>query len=138
MTEAGLQIACNPPPPRARKPGSVGIPVGLQVSIMDDMGRLLDAGQIGEIAVRGESVFSGYADNPEATVDAFVGDWLRTGDQGQFDDEGYLFITGRLKEIINRGGELVAPREIEEILLTHPGVAEAIIFAIPDVRLGED
>ncbi len=138
MSEAGLQIACNPPPPRPRKPGSVGIPFGTEIAIMDDAGRILEDGRTGEIVVRGESVFSGYADNPAATAEAFSDNWLRTGDQGRFDADGYLFITGRLKEIINRGGELVAPREIEEVLLTHPAVAEAIAFSIPDKRLGEE
>lgn len=138
MTEAGLQIACNPVPPRPRKPGSVGVPFGTEVAIMGEPGRMLETGQIGEIVLKGQSVFSGYADNPSATAEAFADGWLRTGDQGRFDQDGYLFITGRLKEIINRGGELVAPREIEEVLLTHPAVAEAIAFAMPDQRLGEE
>jgi len=138
MTEAGLQIACNPPPPRPRKAGSVGIPFGTAVAIMDAAGRLLPQGEVGEIVVKGDSVFSSYVANPQATAEAFSAGWLRTGDQGQFDADGYLYITGRLKEIINRGGELVAPREIEEVLMAHPTVAEAIAFALPDERLGED
>jgi acyl-CoA synthetase (AMP-forming)/AMP-acid ligase II len=138
MTEAGLQIACNPPPPRPRKPGSVGVPFGTEVAIMGESGHLLPSGQTGEIVVKGESLFGGYADNPSATAEAFANGWLRTGDQGHFDEDGYLFITGRLKEIINRGGELIAPREIEEVLLAHPAVAEAIAFSIPDKRLGEE
>jgi len=138
MTEAGHQIACNPRPPKVRKPGSVGLPMGMQVEIMSSSGELLPCGEIGEIVLKGDSVFSAYAENEAATAEAFHGGWFRTGDQGQFDSDGYLFITGRLKEIINRGGELVAPREIEEILLQHPAVAEAIAFAIPDKRVGEE
>ena len=90
------------------------------------------------MAIRGESVTSGYEANPEANASAFTNGWFRTGDQGHLDDDGYLFLTGRLKEIINRGGEKVAPREIEEVLLRHPAVNQAVCFAAPHARLGEE
>ena len=138
MTEAAHQMASNPLPPRARKPGSVGLPAGPEIAIMNGDGELLDAGQTGEIVIRGPNVSPGYESNPQANATAFTNGWFRTGDQGFFDTEGYLFITGRLKELINRGGEKVAPREIDEALLSHPGVREAVAFATRHPTLGED
>lgn len=138
MTEATHQIACNPFPPHPRKLVSVGIATGTEIGIMDAMGIFLPRNVDGEIVVRGSSVMSGYASAPEANKIAFTEGWFRTGDQGRIDEDGYLFITGRIKEIINRGGEKVAPREVDEVLLSHPGVAEAVAFAIPDLRLGEE
>ena len=138
MTEASHQMASNPLPPSARKPGSVGIAAGPEVAIMDAEGRLLPAGETGEVVIRGASVTAGYENNPEANKAAFHDGWFRTGDQGYLDGERYLFLTGRLKEIINRGGEKIAPREIDEVLLEHPAVAQAVTFAIPDARLGEE
>jgi acyl-CoA synthetase (AMP-forming)/AMP-acid ligase II len=139
MTEtASSPIASNPLPPRQRKTGSVGIPVGLDVAIMDKNEAFLPGGLTGQVAVRGASITSGYDGHPVADHAAFAGDWLKTGDLGFFDDEGYLFLTGRSKEIINRGGEKIAPREIDEVLLEHPAVAEAVTFAIPHPTLGED
>jgi acyl-CoA synthetase (AMP-forming)/AMP-acid ligase II/acyl carrier protein len=138
MTEASPQIASNPLPPRVRKLGSVGLPAGPQVAIVDEPGKPLVAGAVGEIAVQGLNVMSGYEDNPEANEAAFCDGWFRTGDQGYLDQDGYLFITGRLKEFINRGGEKIAPREVEEALLAHPGVAQAVSFPVPHPRLGED
>ncbi|MBN1667231.1 MAG: AMP-binding protein [Anaerolineales bacterium] len=139
MTEASHQMASNPLPPLARKPGSVGLEAGPQVAIMAENGpQLLPAGEIGEIVIRGENVTRGYANNPEANARAFEAGWFRTGDQGYLDGEGYLFITGRLKEIINRGGEKISPREIDEVLLDHPAVTQALAFALPDESLGED
>src|SRR5262249_1936169 len=105
MTETASQITSNPLPPRPRKVGSVGVAAGPEVAIMDESGGLLAAGQTGEIVVHGASVFQGYDDDPLATQNAFTGTWFRTGDQGFLDTDGYLFITGRLKESINRGGE---------------------------------
>jgi acyl-CoA synthetase (AMP-forming)/AMP-acid ligase II/thioesterase domain-containing protein/acyl carrier protein len=138
MTESSSQITCTPLPPRERKPGSVGVAMGTEVSIMDEAGILLPAGATGEIVIRGASVFQGYENNPMANESAFMHGWFRTGDQGHLDTDGYLFITGRLKEIINRGGEKVSPSEVEEVLREHPAVAEVTAFAMPHAHLGED
>jgi oxalate---CoA ligase len=138
MTEAAHQMASNPLPPRARKPGSVGVAAGPEIAIMDGAGRLLRAGGTGEVVIRGRNVTAGYLDNAAANASAFTGGWLRTGDQGWIDDEGYLRLTGRLKEIINRGGEKISPREVDETLLDHPAVAQAVTFALPDAKLGEE
>jgi acyl-CoA synthetase (AMP-forming)/AMP-acid ligase II len=105
---------------------------------MDESGRLLPAGRTGEVVIRGRNVTAGYQHNPEANAQAFVKGWFRSGDQGVLDGDGYLTITGRLKEIINRGGEKVAPREVDEVLIAHPAVAEAVTFAVPDAALGEE
>jgi len=139
MTEtASAPIACNPLPPRKSKPASVGIPVGLDVAILNDSGDTLPAGQTGHVTVRGGSVMPGYDGDAAATAAAFTGDWFKTGDQGFFDDEGYLYLSGRTREMINRGGENIAPREVDEALLEHPAVAEAVTFAVPHATLGED
>jgi acyl-CoA synthetase (AMP-forming)/AMP-acid ligase II/acyl carrier protein len=138
MTEASHQMTSNPLPPRERKPGSVGIAAGLEVAIMDEAGVLAPAGQTGEIVIRGANVTAGYQNNPTANESAFTNGWFRTGDQGYMDEQGYLFISGRLKEIINRGGEKIAPREIDELFLSHPAVKQAVAFAAPHHTLGED
>jgi acyl-CoA synthetase (AMP-forming)/AMP-acid ligase II/acyl carrier protein len=139
MTEvAAAPITCNPLPPRSRKPGSVGVPVSLEVAIIDEVGDLLPGGQTGQVVVRGATVMASYDGDPMATDAAFAGDWLKTGDLGFFDDDGYLFLTGRLREMINRGGEKIAPLEVDEVLLGHPAVAEAVTFAVPHATLGED
>ncbi len=138
MTEASHQMASNPLPPGVRKPGSVGLPTGIEIAIMNEDGRLLGAGERGEVVIRGPSVTAGYDNNPAANAAAFTGGWFRTGDQGYLDADGYLFLTGRLKEIINRGGEKISPREIDEVLLAHPAVAQALAFAVPDAKLGEE
>jgi amino acid adenylation domain-containing protein len=128
MTEAAHQVASNPLPPGARKPGSVGKAAGPEVAIAPD----------GEVIIRGLNVTPGYDQNPEANRAAFDGGWFRTGDRGWIDEDGYLFLSGRTKEMINRGGEKISPREIDEALLEHPAVAQALAFAMPDARLGED
>jgi acyl-CoA synthetase (AMP-forming)/AMP-acid ligase II len=138
MTEAAHQMACNPLPPRERKPGTVGIAAGPEISIMNADGDLLPAGAIGEVVIRGENVTSGYRNNDTANATAFSNGWFRTGDQGVLDDEGYLRLTGRLKEIINRGGEKISPREVDEILLAHPAIEQVVTFAVPHSKLGED
>ncbi len=138
MTEAAHQMASNRLPPGRRKPGSVGMASGPEVAIMDEAGNPLPRGETGEIVIRGPNVTSGYLGNPEANAAAFTNGWFRTGDEGRFDDEDYLYLTGRIKEIINRAGEKIAPREIDEALLEHPAVRQAVAFALPDERLGED
>jgi acyl-CoA synthetase (AMP-forming)/AMP-acid ligase II len=138
MTEASHQIASNPLPPGKRKPGSVGVSTGSEVAILDDEGSPLPAGQVGEIALRGGGLFRGYEGNLIANEAAFTRGWFRTGDQGYLDTEGYLFITGRLKEIINRGGEKISPQEIDEVLADHPAVARAVTFPLPHPTLGEE
>lgn len=138
MTEASHQMASNPLPPGTRKPGSVGIAAGPAVSVMDEEGNLLEAGNTGEVVIRGDNVTCGYEHNPAVNERAFAKGWFRTGDQGYFDDDGYLFLTGRLKEIINRGGLKISPQEVDDALLAHPMVAQAITFAIPHPTLGED
>src|SRR5262249_43513942 len=132
MTEtASAHIACNPLPPGQRKPGSVGVPFDLDVAIMDEGGALLPRGQTGQVVVRGARVTGGYDGDPVTTEAAFAGDWFKTGDLGFFDDDGYLFLAGRTLERINRGGEKIAPQEVEDVLLKHPAVAEAVAFAVP-------
>jgi acyl-CoA synthetase (AMP-forming)/AMP-acid ligase II len=138
MTEAAHQMASNPLPPRARKPGTVGVAAGPEIAIMDDAGSLLAPGETGEVVIRGPNVTRGYQNNPQANAAAFTHGWLRTGDQGVMDVEGYLTITGRLKEIINRGGEKISPREVDEVLLDHPAVVQAVTFAMPHDKLGEE
>jgi acyl-CoA synthetase (AMP-forming)/AMP-acid ligase II len=138
MTEAAHQMTSNPLPPGVRKPGSVGLAAGPEVAILDDQSRALGAGAAGEIAIRGSNVTRGYDGNPEANAQAFTHGWFRTGDQGFLDPDGYLFLTGRLKEIINRGGEKVSPREVDDALLEHPAVGQAVAFAVAHPTLGED
>ncbi|OAD21019.1 peroxisomal-coenzyme A synthetase, partial [Candidatus Thiomargarita nelsonii] len=138
MTEASHQMASNPLPPLSRKPGSVGVAAGPEIAIMDEAGHLLSSGTLGEIVIRGANVTRGYENNPKANQSAFTNGWFRTGDQGYLDSDGYLFITGRLKEIINRGGEKISPREVDEILMDHPAVAQVVTFAMPHPQLGEE
>jgi acyl-CoA synthetase (AMP-forming)/AMP-acid ligase II len=138
MTEASHQMTANPLPPKPHKPGTVGYGVGVEVAIMDEAGALLAPGQRGEVVIRGPNVIDGYENNPEANASAFVDGWFRTGDQGMIDEQGYLALTGRLKELINRGGEKISPLEIDDALLRHPAVAEALAFAVPHKTLGED
>ena len=142
MTEATHQMASNPLPPRARKPGTVGVAAGPEVAIMGEDGTLLPRGEVGEIVIRGANVTPGYLNNDKANAEAFTprehGGWFRTGDQGQMDAEGYISITGRLKEIINRGGEKVSPREVDEILMDHAAVAQVVCFGMPHPKLGEE
>lgn len=138
MTEASHQMACNPLSPRRQKPGSVGLAAGPEVAVMDNAGSLLARGETGEVVIRGRNVMDGYENNSVANQASFSNGWFRTGDQGRFDEEGYLYLTGRLKEQINRAGEKIAPREIDEVLLQHPAVAQAVAFAVPHATLGED
>jgi acyl-CoA synthetase (AMP-forming)/AMP-acid ligase II len=138
MTEAAHQMTSNPLPPRCRKPGSVGVGAGMRISIMDAPGSHLDTGQRGEVVIQGANVFRGYENNPEANARAFVNGWFRTGDQGYLDQDCYLHLTGRIKDIIIRGGENIAPHEVDEILLKHPAIASAVTFGYMHPTLGEE
>jgi len=138
MTEAAHQMASNPMPPAARKPGSVGRGTDVQVSIMDADGRHLKTGEQGEVVIKGPNVTRGYENNPGANAVSFTDGWFRTGDQGFLDADGYLTLVARIKELINRGGEKISPREIDEVLLAHPAVAEAVCFGVPHRMWGEE
>jgi acyl-CoA synthetase (AMP-forming)/AMP-acid ligase II len=138
MTEAAHQMASNPLPPRARKPGAVGPGTNVGISIRDGNGKELPAGERGEVCIWGPNVVKGYENNPEANATAFFDGWFRTGDQGFLDADGYLTLSGRLKEMINRGGEKISPREIDEVLLAHPAVGEAVCFGVPHKMWGEE
>ena len=138
MTEAAHQMTCNPLPPAPRKPGTVGVAAGPEVSVMDAAGSHLAPGDEGEIVIRGANVTPGYENNEAANREAFTGGWFRTGDQGYRDGDGYFTITGRLKEIINRGGEKISPREVDEVLMDHPAVQQVVTFAMPHPKLGEE
>jgi len=143
MTEASHQMASNELPPGQRKPGSVGRAAGPEVALLQEDGTITtEAGCLGEVVIRGPNVTHGYENNPKANAENFLeaagGAWFRTGDQGQLDADGFLSITGRLKEIINRGGEKVSPREVDEVLLDHPAIAQAVTFAMPHPKLGEE
>jgi acyl-CoA synthetase (AMP-forming)/AMP-acid ligase II len=138
MTEASHQMASNPLPPGPRKPGFVGKGTGVDIAILDEKGRVLPAGTQGEVSIRGANVMHGYLNNPEANAASFCNGYFRTGDQGFLDEHGYLKLTGRLKELINRGGEKISPLEVDAVLLEHPAVAEAVSFAAPDAKYGEE
>lgn len=138
MTEACHQMASTPLGIGRQKPGSVGPAAGPEIAVMDEAGVMVPAGGRGEIVIRGANVTAGYEDNPAANAAAFTNGWFRTGDEGFLDEDAYLHITGRLKEIINRGGEKISPREVDEVLAAHPAVDQAVAFGIPDKRLGED
>jgi acyl-CoA synthetase (AMP-forming)/AMP-acid ligase II len=138
MTEASHQMASNMLPPGIRKPGTVGVAAGPEIAIMDQAGTLLPPETTGEIVIRGANVTAGYENNPKANGEAFTNGWFRTGDQGVMDAAGYVTITGRLKEIINRGGEKISPREVDEILMDHPAVLQVVTFAMPHDKLGEE
>jgi acyl-CoA synthetase (AMP-forming)/AMP-acid ligase II len=138
MTEAAHQMTSNPLPPRHRKAGSVGVGAGLRISIMDKEGNHLGTNQRGEVAIQGANVFRGYANNPEANARAFVNGWFRTGDEGFLDTDCYLHLTGRIKDIIIRGGENIAPHEVDEVLLRNPAVAAAVTFGCTHPVLGEE
>ena len=138
MTEASHQMSSNPLPPGKRLPGSVGHGTGVSIAIMDEAGALLSTGSRGEVVIQGANVIKGYEDNPDANATSFTNGWFRTGDEGMLDSEGYLTLLGRLKEIINRSGEKISPQEIDEVLLSHPAVAEAVSFGIPHQLHGEE
>jgi acyl-CoA synthetase (AMP-forming)/AMP-acid ligase II len=138
MTEAAHQMTSNPLPPRHRKAGSVGVGAGIRISIMDNEGNHLGTNQRGEVAIQGASVFRGYENDPDANSRSIVNGWFRTGDEGMLDQDCYLHLTGRIKDIIIRGGENIAPHEIDEVLLKHPAVAAAVTFGCAHPTLGEE
>lgn len=137
MTETG-RITGSPQPPRTRKRGTVGVSAGGEVAVIGPDGAILPAGQRGEVVTRGIHVFEGYENDPEANAEAFIDGWFRTGDEGVFDGDGYLTLTGRIKEFINRGGEKIAPAEVDDALMRHPDVVTAVAFPLPHVTLGQD
>ena len=138
MTEATHQMTSNPLPPAIQKPGLVGMPAGPEICIMNDKNEKLPQGEIGEICIKGDNVTNGYENNPEANKQSFVNNWFRTGDEGFFDKDGYLKISGRLKEIINKGGEKISPLEVDNILMDFPPIDQALCFGYKDKMLGED
>ena len=138
MTEASHQMSSNALPPGKRTPGSVGQGTGVSIAIMDEDGALQPSGTRGEVVIQGPNVILGYEDNPEANATSFTNGWFRTGDEGMMSPEGYLTLLGRLKEIINRSGEKISPQEIDEVLLSHPAVAEAVAFGVPHPVHGEE
>jgi acyl-CoA synthetase (AMP-forming)/AMP-acid ligase II len=138
MTEASHQMASNPLPPQPRLAGSVGRGTGVAIAIFDEAGAPVPTGVSGEVVIRGPNVMRGYEDNPQANASAFVDGWFRTGDVGTLDAAGYLRLIGRIKELINRGGEKIAPREIDEVLEAHPAVKEAVAFGVPHPTWGEE
>ena len=132
-------MTSNPLPPAKRYPGSVGIGQGVEVKILDPNGSEVPQGREAEICIRGENVTKGYLNNPEANRDSFTKDgYFRTGDQGKQDDDGYVIITGRIKELINKGGEKISPVEVDNVVSQNPAVAEAVSFAIADEMYGQD
>jgi len=138
MTEAAHQITCNPVTSGDQRPGSVGLPALTEVRVVDAQGTPLPTGELGEIAIRGDNVTRGYEGDAAVGEEAFFAGWFRTGDEGRFDESGYLYLTGRLKEIINRGGEKVSPREVDDVLSEHPAVRQAVTFPVAHETLGED
>lgn len=139
MTEAAHQMTSNPLPPGQRKPGSVGIGQGVEMRILDGKGKELPQGAEGEICVRGENVTKGYINNASANESSYTAEgFFRTGDQGRQDEDGYVIITGRIKELINKGGEKISPIELDNVMTRHPKIAEAVSFAIPDEVYGQD
>ena len=137
MTEASHQMSSNLLPPGSRAPGTGGIGTGVEISIMNEQGTLLNVGEKGEVVIKGKNVTHGYHNNPEANAEAFTNGWFRTGDQGVLSDESVLTLTGRLKELINRGGEKISPLEVDAALIKHPAIAEAVCFGVEDVKYGE-
>jgi oxalate---CoA ligase len=139
MTEAAHQMTSNPLPPHKRKPGTVGVGQGVEVKILDPSGKEVPKGSEAEICIRGENVTTGYLNNPEANKSSFTKDgFFRTGDQGKLDEDGYVVITGRIKELINKGGEKISPIELDNVIAHHPAVSEAVSFAIDDDIYGQE
>lgn len=138
MTEAAHQMSSNPLPPAKRFPGTVGEGTGVHINVMDEGGSMVSAGGKGEVVIKGPNVMQGYRNNDDANAEAFTDGWFRTGDQGFIDKKGYLNLTGRLKELINRGGEKISPLEVDAVMAQHPAVLEAVSFGFPDAKYGEE
>ena len=140
MTECASVVFCNPQTPEKRKYGTPGLPCGVEARVVStETGDVLTVGVTGELQLRGANVMAGYYNAPEKTAEALTADgWLRTGDLGHRDGDGFYFVTGRIKELIIKGGENIAPREIDEALLAHPAVLEAAAVGIPDVNYGQE
>ena len=138
MTEASHQMTSNHLPPGKRKPSKVGFAAGPEVSIIDENKKTLKNGKIGEVIIRGDNVSKEYINNPQANRDSFIDGWFRTGDQGFYDDQGFLQLTGRIKEIINKGGEKISPLEIDEVVMEHKNIFQCITFSIAHDKLGEE
>jgi acyl-CoA synthetase (AMP-forming)/AMP-acid ligase II len=138
LTETSGTVATNPMPPRPRKPGSVGLPCGNEIIVVDESGNECPPLVSGELLIRGDNILDYYYKNEDATRGAFMGEWFRTGDLGQKDEDGYLFITGRLKELIIRGGENIAPREIDDVLYQHEAILEAAAVGVNDDNYGQE
>tara|TARA_B100000519_G_scaffold74699_1_gene64187 strand:+ start:5109 stop:6605 length:1497 start_codon:yes stop_codon:yes gene_type:complete len=137
MTEASHQMSSNLLPPFDRSPGTVGQGTGVEISIMNEFGTLLNPNNPGEVVIKGENVTLGYHNNPSANAEAFTNGWFRTGDQGEISNSGILTLTGRLKELINRGGEKISPLEVDATLIKHPNIVEAVCFGASDIKYGE-
>ena len=138
MTEAAHQMTSNLLPPKKRKINSVGKPIGLQVKIIDQNNKFLGYKKEGEVLIKGKKVLNGYLANSKANKESFFNGWFKTGDLGYFDKDGYLYISGRIKEIINRGGEKISPKEVDEVFIKHSKVSKAISFSVKHPKLGED
>ena len=138
LTETAGTVASNPMPPAPRKPKSVGLAFGNEIRVFDEQGNECPANTEGEVVIRGNNTLDYYYKNPEATEAAFYNEWFRTGDLGKLDDEGYLFLTGRLKELIIRGGENIAPREIDDVLYKHESILEAAAVGVEDDNYGQE
>ena len=138
MTEASHQMTSNLLPPKKRKVGSVGVPTGINVKTVDDNFKKLKADQVGEILIKGKSILKKYIASKDINRNAFINGWFRTGDLGYLDKDGYLYISGRIKEIINRGGEKISPKEVDEVFTSNKKVNKAVSFAVKHPKLGED
>ncbi|CAI0546850.1 unnamed protein product [Linum tenue] len=139
MTEATHLMSSNPlPEDGPHKPGSVGKPVGQEMAILSEDGEIQGPNSNGEVCIRGPNVTKGYKNNPEANKSGFLFGWFHTGDLGYFDSDGYLHLVGRIKELVNRGGEKISPIEVDSVLLSHPDIAQAVCFAVPDEKYGEE
>jgi acyl-CoA synthetase (AMP-forming)/AMP-acid ligase II len=139
MTETAHQATSNPlPTVGAHKPSSVGLPTGVEVRILAPDGRTVATRMVGEVCIRGAAVTSGYREAPDVNAATFVDGWFHTGDLGYLDEDGYLFLEGRIKEIINRGGEKISPRHVDVVLLSNPKVEDALSFGVPDEKYGEE